>query len=88
MAGELGWDARRQAVEWKDTVAFLASMGLAKSKLGVTRRDVEMGRAGEYDEYERKLYSRHDAPADTLASDSKFAPGEKLVVGRDSPANK
>ena len=88
MAAELGWDAQRQAVEWRETVSFLASMGLAKSKLGVTRRDVEMGRAGEYDEYERKLYSRHDAPADTLASDSKFTPGEKPVVSTDSPVNK
>ena len=59
MAEELGWDKKRKEVEWKDSVAFLASMGLAKSKLGVTRRDVETGRAAKYDEHERKLYSRH-----------------------------
>ena len=59
MAQELRWDARRKEREWTDTVQFLASMGLAKSKLGVSRRDVESGRAGEYDEHERKLYSRH-----------------------------
>lgn len=59
MAEELKWDGRRKDVEWRDTVQFLASMGLAKSKLSVTRRDVESGRAGEYDEHERKLYSRH-----------------------------
>lgn len=59
MGDELHWDPKRKKVEWKDTVQFLASMGLPKSKLGVTRRDVESGAAGEYDEHERKLYSRH-----------------------------
>lgn len=59
MADELKWDKRRQDLEWRDTVQFLASMGLPKSKLGVTRKDVESGKAGEYDEHERKLYSRH-----------------------------
>jgi len=59
MAEELHWGRARKEREWKDTVAFLASMGLAKSKLGVSRADVESGRAGEYDEHERKLYSRH-----------------------------
>lgn len=59
MAEELKWDNRRKDKEWKDAVQFLASMGLAKSKLSVTRKDVESGRAGEYDEHERKLYSRN-----------------------------
>ena len=59
MAEELKWNRKRKEREWKDAVQFLASMGLAKSKLGVTRKDVESGRAGEYDEHERKLYSRH-----------------------------
>lgn len=59
MAEELHWDRKRQAAEWRDTVQFLASMGLAKSKLGVSRGDVESGKAGEYDEHERHLYSRH-----------------------------
>lgn len=59
MAEELGWDRKRQEVEWKDTVTFLASMGLPKSKLGMTRQDVESGKAGFGTEYERKLYSRH-----------------------------
>ena len=59
MAEELKWDQKRKNLEWNDTVQFLASMGLAKSKLSVTRKDVESGRAGEYDEHERKLYSRH-----------------------------
>ena len=59
MAQELRWDSKRKDKEWKDTVQFLASMGLAKSKLNVSRKDVESGKTGEYDEHERKLYSRH-----------------------------
>lgn len=59
MAEELNWDQKRRDLEWKDSVQFLGSMGLAKSKLGVTREDVESGKAAEYDEHERKLYSRH-----------------------------
>lgn len=88
MGEELHWDAKRRKKEWKDTVQFLASMGLPKSKLGVTRKGVESGAAGEYDEHERKLYSRHDRPADTMESDSKFASGENVVLSTDSPANK
>ena len=59
MADELHWSKKRKDREWTDSVQFLASMGLAKSKLGVSRKDVESGRAGEYDDHERKLYSRH-----------------------------
>ena len=59
MAEELGWDGRRKEREWRDSVGFLASMGLARSKLEVTRREVENGQASVYDEHERKLYSRH-----------------------------
>lgn len=61
MTEELGWDSKRKDVEWKDTVRFLASMGLPKSKLSMTREDVESGKAGFATEYERKLYSRHGA---------------------------
>ncbi|KAL8987218.1 MAG: hypothetical protein Q9177_003553 [Variospora cf. flavescens] len=88
MSEELKWDKKRQEKEWKDAVQFLASMGLAKSKLSVTRKDVEDGKAGEYDEHERKLYSRHDRPADMMESDSKIASGEKPIVSTDSPVNK
>ncbi|KAL9127412.1 MAG: hypothetical protein Q9217_003708 [Psora testacea] len=88
MAEELHWDKRRKDREWTDTVQFLASMGLAKSKLGVLRKDVDSGKAGEYDEHERKLYSRHDAPADVIESDSEVAAGEKPVLKTDSPVNK
>ena len=59
MAEELGWDSARKEVEWKQSVAFLASMGLPKTKAHLSRRDVETGKAGFETEYERKLYSRH-----------------------------
>ncbi|MCJ1431889.1 mitochondrial glycerol-3-phosphate dehydrogenase [Xylographa pallens] len=88
MAEELKWDSKRKNLEWRESVQFLASMGLAKSKLNVTRKDVESGKAAEYDEHERKLYSRHDRPADTIESDSKFESGENPMIGKDSPANK
>ena len=104
MAEELNWDSKRKEVEWKDSVKFLASMGLPKSKLGVTRKDVESGKAGFASEYERKLYSRHgkydspghrryaynvtDGPAETLESDSKLKPGQNPIVEKDSPVNK
>ena len=59
LAEELKWDGRRKQREWEDTVGFLASMGLPKTKLGVSRKDVESGKARIHDEHERKLYSRH-----------------------------
>ena len=59
MGEELDWDSKRKDVEWRDSVQFLASMGLPKSKLDVSRQDVESGKAGVFDDHERKLYSRH-----------------------------
>jgi glycerol-3-phosphate dehydrogenase len=59
MAEELNWDTKRKSLEWKEAVQFLASMGLPKSKLSLTRKDVESGKAGFATEYERKLYSRY-----------------------------
>lgn len=48
MTDELGWDKARQEKEWKNSVAFLASMGLPKGKLKLTRKDVEKGKVGQY----------------------------------------
>jgi glycerol-3-phosphate dehydrogenase len=59
MAKELNWDKKREDLEWKEAVTFLGSMGLPKSKLDVSRKDVESGKAGVFNEHERKLYSRH-----------------------------
>lgn len=41
MADELRWDAKRKNLEWSESVAFLESMGLPKSQLGLSRKDVE-----------------------------------------------
>jgi len=77
MAGELGWDNNRKDVEWRDTVAFLESMGLPKSKLTATRNQVEQGKLNFKDEVEYKMYSRHDQPNDELESDLKGNPTMK-----------
>ncbi|RVX70111.1 hypothetical protein B0A52_06283 [Exophiala mesophila] len=41
MAEELKWDTKRKNLEWTESVAFLESMGLPKSQLGLSRKDVE-----------------------------------------------
>lgn len=38
------------------------------------------------DEY--MLYARHDRPADTLQSDSKYFEGQNPTLAAESPANK
>ncbi|EFW98610.1 glycerol phosphate dehydrogenase mitochondrial [Grosmannia clavigera kw1407] len=64
MAQELRWDRRRQDVEWKDTVAFLESMGLPQPMLTATRAQVESGKLDFSTSLEYKMYSRHDMPVD------------------------
>lgn len=89
MADELKWNSTRKEREWKDTVAFLASMGLPSQQLGISRHEVENGKASKYlDERQRKMYSRHDRPADTIASDeTALQKPDKPTLARDSPAN-
>jgi glycerol-3-phosphate dehydrogenase len=58
MGEELRWNATRKEREWREAVAFLGSMGLPKSKLGSTRKDVESGNAERYSEEEYDLYTR------------------------------
>ncbi|CZT09192.1 hypothetical protein WAI453_005654 [Rhynchosporium graminicola] len=84
MAQELKWDNKRKEVEWVDTVAFLESMGLPKSKLTATRKQVESGKMSFKDSIEYKMYSRHDQPNDEMESDSKNSP----VMKPDSAAEK
>ncbi len=57
-------------------------MGLPKSKLSATRKQVESGKLSFKDSIEYKMYSRHDAPNDELESDLKGSP----VMKEDSPA--
>jgi glycerol-3-phosphate dehydrogenase len=59
MADELHWDSKRKEKEWKNTVTFLGSMGLPKGKLTLTRKDVENGKLGKFDDEKLGLYARH-----------------------------
>ena len=43
MAEELSWSEARKEAEWKDTVNFLASMGLPEDMLQITREQVLRG---------------------------------------------
>ncbi|KAA8571411.1 hypothetical protein EYC84_001414 [Monilinia fructicola] len=86
MAGELGWSSKRKETEWTDTVKFLESMGLPKSKLSATRKEVESGKLEFKDSVEYKMYSRHDQPGDELESDLRF--GNKGGLKSGSPAEK
>lgn len=52
-------------------------MGLPKSKLSATRKQVETGKLSFKDSIEYKMYSRHDAPGDQLESDLRVDPGLK-----------
>jgi glycerol-3-phosphate dehydrogenase len=58
MAEELKWDEKRKEHEWTDSVQYLASMGLPQSRVNMTRKDVESGKAVAFDEEERKMFSR------------------------------
>lgn len=59
-------------------------MGLPKSKLKATRKQVEDGTLSFKDSVEYKMYSRNDAPDDELDSDRKDSP----VMKKESKANK
>ncbi|KAL9063944.1 MAG: hypothetical protein Q9157_008017, partial [Trypethelium eluteriae] len=88
MAAELGWGAQRREREWGDAVTFLTSMGLPKNKVGLTRKQVEKGEVGKWEDEEYGLYARHDKPAETLESDSRGSMGGNPGIGRDASANK
>ncbi|KAI8253185.1 Glycerol-3-phosphate dehydrogenase [Colletotrichum sp. SAR 10_98] len=64
MSEELAWDRQRQELEWRETVAFLESMGLPKPMLSATRTQVEQGKIDFANSFEYKMYSRHDGTAD------------------------
>ncbi|EAA65226.1 hypothetical protein AN1396.2 [Aspergillus nidulans FGSC A4] len=60
MGEELHWDKNRKEVEWKDSVQFLASMGLAPDLLNVTRDQVENGKVQQLLASERGAFTRTD----------------------------
>ncbi|KAJ5587938.1 Glycerol-3-phosphate dehydrogenase [Penicillium hispanicum] len=88
MAEELNWNNQRKDVEWKESVSYLSSMGLPKSFLGLSRQEVEKGRAKDLDIEERKSFSRTDPPADILEGENVASPSSGPLISPESPANK
>ncbi|CZR48465.1 uncharacterized protein FPRO_13075 [Fusarium proliferatum ET1] len=64
MAEELKWSRQRKDLEWKESVAYLESMGLPKPMLTVTRKQVEQGKLDFASSLEWQMYSRHDKLTD------------------------
>lgn len=58
MADELKWDNNRRDLEWKDSVSYLATMGLPMTLRGLSRSEVERGKVKDVDITERKTFSR------------------------------
>lgn len=61
----------RKRLTFFAAVQFLESMGLPKTHLTATRKQVEGGKLSFKDSIQYKMYSRHDQPADELESDSR-----------------
>lgn len=62
MAEELKWDAKRKELEWKESVEYLRSMGLAEHLTRLTRKDVESGKVLREDPVAREMFSRGKTP--------------------------
>lgn len=77
MARELKWDSKRQELEWKESMEFLATMGLSENLLRLSRQDVENGMVRDLDISQYKTFARIDEPADMLQADAsmKTTPG-------------
>lgn len=58
MGEELKWDSHRKENEYKESVTFLASMGLPKTFLDMSRNEVEGGKVKDVEIAERKTFSR------------------------------
>ena len=99
MGEELQWSPTRREFEWTETVHFLASMGLSKSKLNVTREQVLSGETTAPIEepcWRKSKYFRLSeglklTTIDSPATPSKVAvdlrPGEIIGLQPESPAN-
>lgn len=72
MSEELKWSKARRAQEWTDSMQYLESMGLPKSKLGLSREDVEAGRVGKYTDEEFGLYARNGMSLSLSCSSAHF----------------
>ncbi|GAD97965.1 glycerol-3-phosphate dehydrogenase [Paecilomyces variotii No. 5] len=88
MGAELKWDDKRKDLEWTESLKYLESMGLPKSRLSLTRQDIESGKSAAIDDAELQLYSRSDDPAEVLASDRPLMREDRdPLIQPDSPAN-
>lgn len=58
MARELKWDSKRQELEWKESMEFLATMGLSENLLRLSRQDVENGMVRDLDISQYKTFAR------------------------------
>ncbi|KAJ5369592.1 Glycerol-3-phosphate dehydrogenase [Penicillium cosmopolitanum] len=74
MGDELNWTPSRKDVEWKDSLKYLASMGLPKTFMKLSRKEVQSGRVMELDEEAYKNFSRTEPPADILEHDAVVTP--------------
>ncbi|KAL2815448.1 FAD dependent oxidoreductase-domain-containing protein [Aspergillus cavernicola] len=81
MGEELNWDKSRKDIEWKDSLQYLSSMGLAKNLLSVTRDEVEGGKLSQLLASERGAFTRAEPPADVLSPHNP-------VMGSEAQANK
>ncbi|KAL4785069.1 FAD dependent oxidoreductase-domain-containing protein [Aspergillus varians] len=82
MGEELNWDTNRKELEWKDSVQFLSSMGLAPNLLNVTRDQVEGGKVKQLLASERGAFTRTEPPADVLSE------SHNPVMDSEAQANK
>ncbi|CAI7642536.1 unnamed protein product [Penicillium manginii] len=74
MGDELNWTPSRKDVEWKDSLKYLASMGLPQTFMKLSRKEVQSGRVMELDEEAYKNFSRTEPPADILEHDAVATP--------------
>ncbi|KAL1990701.1 hypothetical protein VTN49DRAFT_6540 [Thermomyces lanuginosus] len=89
MAEELKWDAKRKELEWKESVEYLRSMGLAEHLTRLTRKDVESGKVLREDPVAREMFSR-DEPDDMLLVDRHRRRNvqQDPMMTPESPVNK
>ncbi|KAJ5226661.1 Glycerol-3-phosphate dehydrogenase [Penicillium citrinum] len=80
MGDELNWTPSRKDVEWKESLSYLASMGLPKTFMKLSRKEVQNGRVMELDEEAYKNFSRTEPPADILEHDA-IIPQENVPTG-------
>ena len=99
MGEELHWNHARKELEWTETVHFLASMGLAESKLNITREQVLSGetpalieephrrRSKSFTAGQRLNLTATDSPTAPPRSAPEVIPQGDIGLEPESPAN-